>query len=384
MRLIKADTEGFNPDMVTDGALARLKEEFIGKTFDLDAMTPSEKAAFDEAQDLVNTCRERERKRMMDPGYARASEAEWEGYRKRGLERMMRETQIEKNSEIASLKEEVARLSQDRMYWQARTRVLTDILEKVSPDIVRTQDRINAEFMARMVREEALVRVRNDEYRKGRIAGVKDWGSPREVFGVLQSLYNNEFAKVLSGPLDPDGQEPWWQRYVKMVRDRSPSDRVWVENAVRRWGEVLVEWNERKELHKAMTDRTKLYLESVLWDVPAPSQELIRKTIARIDSGEWNNVEWMTFEPGSDRRVREILPERLGATLSQIKDDYARNNAKAWEAAAERYLKKYEEVERGVVTRRSNFSTGYTPKDKAGPVPQDPDRFEFEGSGPGM
>ena len=384
MRLIKADTEGFNPDMVTDGALARLKEEFIGKTFDLDAMTPSEKAAFDEAQDLVNTCRERERKRMMDPGYARASEAEWEGYRKRGLERMMRETQIEKNSEIASLKEEVARLSQDRMYWQARTRVLTDILEKVSPDIVRTQDRINAEFMARMVREEALVRVRNDEYRKGRIAGVKDWGSPREVFGVLQSLYNNEFAKVLSGPLDPDGQEPWWQRYVKMVRDRSPSDRVWVENAVRRWGEILVEWNERKELHKAMTDRTKLYLESVLWDVPAPSQELIRKTIARIDSGEWNNVEWMTFEPGSDRRVREILPERLGATLSQIKDDYARNNAKAWEAAAERYLKKYEEVERGVVTRRSNFSTGYTPKDKAGPVPQDPDRFEFEGSGPGM
>jgi hypothetical protein len=296
----------------------------------------------------------------------------------------MRETQSKKDSEIASLKEEVARLSQDRMYWQARTRVLTDILEKVSPDIVRTQDRINAEFMARMVREEALVRVRNDEYRKGRIARVKDWGSPREVFGVLQSLYNNEFAKVLSGPLDPDGQEPWWQRYVKMVRDRSPSDRVWVENAVRRWGEILVEWNERKELHKAMTERTKLYLESVLWDVPAPSQELIRKTIARIDSGEWNNVEWMTFEPGSETRVREILPERLGATLSQIKGDYARNNAKAWEAAAERYLKKYEEVERGVVTRRSNFSTGYTPKEKAGPVPQDPDRFEFTGFGPGI
>lgn len=213
---------------------------------------------------------------------------------------------------------------------------------------------------------------------------MKDWGSPREVFGVLQSLYNNEFAKVLSGPLDPDGQEPWWQRYVKMVRDRSPSDRVWVENAVRRWGEILVEWNERKELHKAMTERTKLYLESVLWDVPAPSQELIRKTIARIDSGEWNNVEWMTFEPGSETRVREILPERLGATLSQIKGDYARNNAKAWEAAAERYLKKYEEVERGVVTRRSNFSTGYTPKEKAGPVPQDPDRFEFTGFGPGI
>lgn len=384
MRLIKADTEGFNPDMVEDDILEKLRNEFIGKTFDLDTMTPSEKDSFDKAQALVNTCRNRERKRMLDPGYARASEAEWEGYRKRGLERMMRETQIKQNSEITSLKEEVARLSQDRTYWQARTRVLTDILEKVAPDTVRTQDRINAEFMARMVREEAIVRVRNDEYRQGKIAGVKDWGSPIEVFKLLQSLYNNEFPKVLSGPLDPDGQEPWWQRYVKMVRDRSPSDRAWVENAVRRWGEVMVEWNERKELYKAMTDRTKLYLESIVWDVSSSAQELIRKTLSEIDAEIWKKVDWMTFEPGSEAKIRAILPERLGANLSQIQDDYARNNAKAWEAAAERYLKKFEEIERGVLTRRSNFATGYTPKEKAGPVPQDPDRFEFAGSGPGM
>lgn len=384
MRLIKADTEGFNPDMVDDDILEKLRNEFIGKTFDLDTMTPSEKDSFDKAQKLVNTCRDRERKRMMDPGYARASEAEWEGYRKRGLERMMRETQIEKNSEIASLKEEVARLSQDRTYWQARTQVLTDILEKVSPEHVRRQDRINAEFMVRMVREEALVRVRNDEYRKGKIAGMKDWGSPLDVFKLLQSLYNNEFPKVLSGPLDPDGQEPWWQRYVKMVRDRSPSDRAWVENAVRRWGEILVEWNERKELYKAMTDRTKLYLESIFWDVSSSSQELIKKTLSEIDSGVWKKIDWMTFEPGSESKVREILPERLGANFSQIQDEYAKNNAKAWEAAAERYLKKFEEVERGVVTRWSSFAAGYTPKEKSGPVPQDPNRFEFEGSGPGM
>lgn len=383
MRAITLDTDMFNEDMVSDGALENVRR-FKGKTLDLDTMTPAEKEAFDAAQDLINFCRDREKKRGLDPVYARVTEAEWEGYRKRGRQREMRENQSEKDSEIASLKEEVARLSQDRTYWQSRTKVLTDILEKVSPANVRTQDRINAEFMTRMLREEALVRVRNDEYRKTKIAEVKDWSSPLVVFKLLESLYNQEFTKVLSGSLDPDGQEPWWQRYVKMVRDRSPSDRSWVENAVRRWGEVILEWTERKELYKAMTDRTKLYLESIFWDVPSPSQELIKKILAEIDAGEWKNVDWVTSEKGSDDRVRGLLPDRLGANLSQIQDDYARGNAKAWAAAAERYLKKYEEIERGIVTRKYNFSTGYTPKEKVGSVPQDPDRFEFEGSGPGM
>lgn len=383
MRMVQLDTDLFNEDMVKDESLETIRR-LKGKTFDLDTMTPSEKAEFDWAQDLINFCRERERKRGLDPVYARVSEAEWEGYRKRGRQREMRETQSEKDTEIASLKEEVARLSQDRTYWQSRTKVLTDILEKVAPEKIRTQDRINAEFMARMVREEAIVRVRNDENRKAKIAGVKDWGSPREVFGLLQSLYVEEFPDVLSKPLDPNGQEPWWQRYVKMVRDRSPSDRAWVENAVTRRGEVITEWRERTRLFEALTDRTKLYLESILWDVPAPSQELVKKTVAEIGSGAWQKVDWKTFEPGSDARIRELMPDRLGANLSQIPDDYARANAKAWLAAAELYLKKYATVERGEMTRFADFSTGYTPKEKSGPVPQDPDRFEFAGSGPGI
>ncbi len=41
---------------------------------------------------------------VMDPGYARATEVEWKMYRKRGLERMVRETQIGKNSGISSLR----------------------------------------------------------------------------------------------------------------------------------------------------------------------------------------------------------------------------------------------------------------------------------------
>ena len=317
MRTITLDTDLFNEDMVSDESLETIRR-LKGKTFDLDTMTPSEKAEFDWAQDLINFCRDREKKRGLDPVYARVSEAEWEMFRKRGRQREMRETQSKKDSEIASLKEEVARLSQDRMYWQARTRVLTDILEKVSPDIVRTQDRINAEFMARMVREEALVRVRNDEHKKGKIAGMKDWGSPREVFQMLQSLYVEEFPDVLSRPLDPDGQEPWWQRYVKMVRDRSPSDRAWVENAVARRSEVIAEWRERTKLCEALTDRTKLYLESVFWDVPAPSQDLIRKTVAEIDSGAWAKIGWKTFESGSDVLIREFFPDRIGADISQI------------------------------------------------------------------
>ena len=224
----------------------------------------------------------------------------------------------------------------------------------------------------------------NDENKKGKIAGVKDWGSPREVFGLLQSLYVEEFPDVLSRPLDPDGQEPWWQRYVKMVRDRSPSDRAWVENAVTRRGEVITEWRERTRLFEALTDRTKLYLESILWDVPAPSQDLIRKTVSEIDSGFWSKIDWKTFEPGSDARIRGLFPDRLGANISQIQDEYARANAKAWMAAAELYLKKYATVERGEMTRFADFSTGYTPKEKSGPAPQDPDRFEFTGSGPGI
>jgi len=381
MRLVQLDTDLFNEDMVKDESLETIRR-LKGKTFDLDTMTPSEKAEFDWAQDLINFCRERERKRGLDPVYARVSEAEWEGYRKRGRQREMRETQSEKDTEIASLKEEVARLSQDRTYWQSRTKVLTDILEKVAPDKVRTQDRINAEFMARMVREEAVIRVRNDEYKKAKIDGVKDWGSPREVFQMLESLYVEEFPKVLSGPLDPDGQEPWWQRYVKMVRDRSPADSAWVENAVLRRSEVISEWRERTRLYEALTDRTKLYLESILWDVPAPSQELIKKTVAEIGSGAWQKVDWKTFEPGSDARIRELFPDRLGANLSQIPDPYARANAKSWLAAAELYLKKYATVERGEMARFADFSNGYIPKEKAGPVPQDPDRFEFAGLGP--
>jgi hypothetical protein len=383
MRAITLDTDMFNEDMVSDDALENIRR-FKGKTLDLDTMTPSEKEAFDAAQDLINFCRNREHKRGINQAYARASEPEWEMFRKRGRERTMRETQTEKDSEIASLKEEVARLSQDRTYWQSRTKVLTDILEKVAPEKTRTQDRINAEFMSRMVREEAIIRVRNDEYRKGKIAGVKDWGSPREIFGLLQSLYVEEFPDVLSRSLDPDGQEPWWQRYVKMVRDRSPSDRGWVENAVTRRAEVISEWRERTRLFEAITDRTKLYLESLLWDVPAPSQELIRKTVAEIDSGAWQKIDWKTFEPGSDVRIRELFPDQLGANLSQIPDDYARANAMAWLAAAELYLKKYATVERGEMARFADFSTGYTPKEKAGQVLQDPDRFEFEGSGPSI
>lgn len=383
MRAITLDTDMFNEDMVSDGALENVRR-FKGKTLDLDTMTPSEKEAFDAAQDLINFCRDREKKRGMDPTYARVTEAEWEGYRKRGQARLLRESQEETKSEIASLKKEIDRLSQDRTYWQSRTKVLTDILEKVAPEKIRTQDRINAEFMARMVREEAILRVRNDENRKGKIAGVKDWGSPRETFMMLQSVYIEEFPDVLSRPLDPDGQEPWWQRYVKMVRDRSPADRSWVENAVLRRSEVISEWRERTKLYEALTDRTKLYLEAILWDVPAPSQELIKKTVAEIDSGAWQKVDWKTLEPGSDSRLRELFPDRLGANLSQIPDDYARANAKAWLAAAELYLKKYTAVERGEMTRFADFSTGYTPKEKSGPVPQDPDRFEFAGSGPGI
>ncbi|MDA8111193.1 MAG: hypothetical protein M0T83_01920 [Nitrospiraceae bacterium] len=383
MNLVQLDTDLFNEDMVSDESLETIRR-LKGKTFDLDTITPSEKAEFDWAQDLINFCRDREKKRGLDPVYARVTEAEWEMFRKRGRQRETRETQSGKDSEIASLKAEVARLSQDRTYWQARTRVLTDILEKVSPGTVRTQERINAEFMARMVREEALVRVRNDEYRKAKIAGVKDWGSPREVFQMLQSVYIEEFPDVLSRPLDPDGQEPWWQRYVKMVRDRSPSDRKWVENAVLRRSEVISEWKERTRLFEAITDRTKLYLESIFWDVPSPSQELIKKTISEIDSGAWSKIDWKTLEPGSDARILELMPDRLGANFSQISDAYARSNAKAWLAAAELYLKKYATVERGEMARFADFSNGYIPKEKAGQAPQDPDRFEFSTSGPGI
>ena len=384
MRMVTLDIDMFNPDMVSDESWEKIKTKFLGKSFNIDAMTPTEKDEFDKAQDLINFCRDREKKRGLDPVYARVTEAEWEMFRKRGRQRELRETQSEKDSAIASLKEEVARLSQDRTYWQSRTQVLTDILEKVAPEKIRTQDRINAEFMSRMVREEAILRVRNDENKKAKIAGVKYWGSPREVFGLLQSLYVEEFPNVLSSPLDPDGQEPWWQRYVKMVRDRSPSDRIWVENAVTRRVAVISEWRERTRLYDAMTDRTKLYIESVLWDVPVPSQNLIRKIVSEIESGEWAKIDWKTFEPGSDIRVRELMPDRIGANISQIQDDYARANAKAWEAAAELYLKKYAIVERGGMARFPDFSTGYTPKENAGPVPQDPDRFEFEGSGPGI
>ena len=382
MRMVVLDTDMFNPDMVSDEAWKKIETRFLGKPFDLDTMTPTEKDEFDKLQDLINFCRDREKKRGLDPVYARVTEAEWESYRKRGQARMLREAKEESKTEIASLKKEVDRLSQDRTYWQSRTQVLTDILEKVSPETIRTQDRINAEFMARMVYEEAVVRVRNDEYKKTKIDSVKDWGSPLEVFQMLQSVYIEEFPDLLSRPLDPDGQEPWWQRYVKMVRDRSPSDRVWVENAVMRRAEVVSEWRERTKLYEALTDRTKLYLESVLWDVPFPSQELIRKIVSEINSGTWAKIDWKTFESGSDARIRELMPDRIGANIPQIQDDYARANAKAWEAAAELYLKKCATVERGEMTRLADFSTGYMPKEKANPVPQDPDRFEFEGSGP--
>ncbi|EQD25439.1 MAG: hypothetical protein D084_Lepto4C00140G0002 [Leptospirillum sp. Group IV 'UBA BS'] len=101
MRSITLDTDMFNEDMVSDESLETIRR-FKGKTFDLDTMTPSEKAEFDWTQDLINFCRDREHKRGINQAYARASEAEWELFHKRGRERAMREAQREKDSEIAS------------------------------------------------------------------------------------------------------------------------------------------------------------------------------------------------------------------------------------------------------------------------------------------
>lgn len=75
MRTITLDTDLFNEDMVSDESLETIRR-LKGKTFDLDTMTPSEKAEFDWAQDLINFCRDREKSAVWTPfmlGFPRPS-----------------------------------------------------------------------------------------------------------------------------------------------------------------------------------------------------------------------------------------------------------------------------------------------------------------------
>ena len=41
MRMVTLDTDLFNPDMVSDESWEKIKTKFLGKTFDIDSMTPT-------------------------------------------------------------------------------------------------------------------------------------------------------------------------------------------------------------------------------------------------------------------------------------------------------------------------------------------------------
>ncbi|MHB8368677.1 MAG: hypothetical protein ACYDBP_03160 [Leptospirales bacterium] len=353
--------------------------QYAGREFDSLTMTPADRAEFDRMQAWVNElC---QFGKNIGPYYTdiRRSDKLINEIRNLG-------EKMPQSSEFIRLQEENRKLKEDCAYWIARTKVLASMLERgAAPEGAKMEQRIHAEFLTKMMKEEMLIRVRNNEQDR---AVINDpavrWNVPKDVFFVIQMTYAEvrNFPDVLARPLDPEGGEPYWQIYVKMIAGKSEKDRRWVENRIARHSEILMEKQERSEIQKSLTERMKYYLESVYYDLDASSQAMIEKALPTLQD-TLSKVNWMRIQEGSGSLIEPFLAKNLGLNLKMIDNEYARANATAWNAAAELYLKKCDQVARGEMRRIwEDLDAGFR---MSAPVSvSEPESFDFSHTNPGM
>lgn len=334
-------------------------------------MTPHERAEFERLQEYVDRMA-----RATDNAQG-ASSSFLDGMRQQTLIEQMGRMQEGTGSEIARLRAEIRRLEEDRSYWISRTKVLESMLsQSPAAGVLPVAESVHMEYLTKMVREEMGIRMRNDP---NKMKLVNDpevrWNNPGRVIAVIQSLYGKQFSEVLTRPLDPEGQEPYWQQYVKRIAARSPKDAAWVEDRIRVHQEVQREWSERNEIRRTFTERTSHYLKSIYHITSSDVQQMIEKVAGSIDA-ELGKFNWMELDPAGVDRLMQFTPDRLNITREMLEESYDRNNLDAWTAALGLYLKKLSLCECNLLKKTFDWKTGYRPID---PPAYAPEELTFSG-----
>lgn len=335
-------------------ALYKEEKEFydtlLEKEFDPFAMTEEEREYHEETLAWIKRMENKTEIRSDNPLF----------YQKRMLELM--EDKSTGGPDVSDLKAELARVNEDRAYWIARANALADILEsKGYKEEIGLQNHVREEFLVRMVKEEMLIRVRNNDRFISMINDPKvNWKDPKDVVTLIGKVYPALFPQSLGSPLDPDGKEPYWQTYVRFVADRSKENRNWIENRIAVVAAVTKERNERINLGMALIEKTPFYLESIYYDVDASRQIFLDKVLPKAKNLV-ENEKWLEFRKESAEFVSYFLPKNMGIDLNSIQDEKAKANALSWKAAAELYLRKCAEIQRGIMTVEPSPDCGYTP-----------------------
>jgi len=340
---------------------------------ELSEMTPRERGEFEELQAYVD--------KMYDAAkdaIANCSEKYLAGERQQVLIDQIARSQMAAGSEVDRLREENRRLSEDRAYWMARAKVLESMLSGTDGQsagaAVSAGKAVHMEYLTRMVREEMGIRLRNNPTSMTYVNDPKaDWSRPQHVFGIIQSVYGKLFPEVLSRPLDPEGQEPYWQQYVKEIAKSSPQNAEWVRERIRVHVELTREWKERLEIKRTFTERTSHYLKSLYYMTSADVQQMIERIAGTIDD-EMATVDWMTLDSAGLAKLAPLLPKNLNVTIEMFDDPYDRNNLAAWQAAVDLYLDKMDLLGQKEMTAGCNWSTGYHPPD---PGHYNPEPLDF-------
>ena len=282
---------------------------------------------------------------------------------------------------------EIKALQEDRAYWIARAKVLESMLLKVSPDSAAIERKIHMEFLTRMVREEMFIRTRSRPVKLKHIEEVdnkKRWNDPYFVMRAIRKVYDERFLNVLGKPLDADGNEPYWQQYVKTVASLSPKHEDYVKQTLLITKEIWDELNERREVLRGIRDRLFHYLDSIYYDASADRQKWIEEAKRNKILEKINTMDEETmFSDDVAAFISESLPERMGFDPKGLAKEYDQANAVRYVAAVELYLAKLKEIKEGKMVQEFTWEKGYQKTYKTPPI-EAPENFEFDGATPGM
>lgn len=334
-------------------------------------MTPHEREEFERLQKYVDRMA-----RASEDAFG-ASRGWQDGKRQQTLIEQMGRMQEGTGSEIARLRAEIRRLEEDRSYWISRTKVLESMLsQSPAAGVLPVAESVHMEYLTKMVREEMGIRMKNnpDDMKHVNNPDVR-WNNPTQVVAVIQNIYGKQFLEVLIRPLDPEGQEPYWQQYVKRIAARSPKDAAWLDNRIQIHREILAEWSERNDIRRTFTERTSHYLKSIYHITSSDVQQMIEKVAGSIDA-ELGKFNWMELDPAGVERLMQFTPERLNITREMLEDPYDRKNLDAWTVALGLYLKKLSLCERNLLKKTFDWKTGYRPID---PPAYAPEELTFSG-----
>ena len=264
----------------------------------------------------------------------------------------------ENREKIFELQDKLRKAERERNYWKARSKALSDVLEKTNPgDSV--YDKIHADYISSLAKEEMLIKTEDNREISNEIARI-DFSAPAPAISCFQEVYGPAFPEVLNRP-QLTTNEPYWKQYVWMVMDRSAQDREWVEKVVEGTLNRLSEISERTKIAENLKNLSFHYMNAVFYDGDVGTQSVIRTIMENEDIRRTN---WNEFSKETSESIRKILPENIGADEKTMDQE-----SRSWIKSARLYLKKYEAIERGELLRYPTLETGFRPKTDADNIP---------------